>query len=121
MQSTGAVFIHPYNDPRVIAGQGTMALELLQQVTLPPLPAFNPRNIVDETRGGEYAIMIFQVCENCQSVIASYAMVMSCLFYMFLSRQFFLAAECSFNCLRYFGVLALSRSQNSKNLFDVCF
>jgi len=28
---TGAVFIHPYNDPRVMAGQGTAALELLQQ------------------------------------------------------------------------------------------
>lgn len=32
MASTGAVFIHPYNDPRVIAGQGTIALELLEQV-----------------------------------------------------------------------------------------
>jgi threonine dehydratase len=29
---TGAVFIHPYDDPRVIAGQGTIALELLEQV-----------------------------------------------------------------------------------------
>jgi threonine dehydratase len=27
--ATGAVFIHPYNDPRVIAGQGTAVLELL--------------------------------------------------------------------------------------------
>lgn len=27
----GAVFIHPYDDPRVIAGQGTCALELLEQ------------------------------------------------------------------------------------------
>lgn len=26
---TGAVIIHPYNDPRIIAGQGTSALELL--------------------------------------------------------------------------------------------
>lgn len=30
--ATGATFIHPYNDPRVIAGQGTAALELLDQV-----------------------------------------------------------------------------------------
>jgi threonine dehydratase len=30
--STGAAFIHPYNDPRVIAGQGTAALELLQEI-----------------------------------------------------------------------------------------
>lgn len=28
---TGAEFIHPYNDSRVIAGQGTCALELLEQ------------------------------------------------------------------------------------------
>jgi threonine dehydratase len=31
MQQTGATMIHPFNDPRVIAGQGTVALELLQQ------------------------------------------------------------------------------------------
>jgi threonine dehydratase len=29
---SGAAFIHPYDDPRVIAGQGTIALELLEQV-----------------------------------------------------------------------------------------
>lgn len=29
---TGAHVIHPYNDPRTIAGQGTAALELLEQV-----------------------------------------------------------------------------------------
>lgn len=29
---SGADFIHPYNDPRVIAGQGTCSLELNQQV-----------------------------------------------------------------------------------------
>jgi len=29
---TGAVFIHPYNDYRVIAGQATAALELMEQV-----------------------------------------------------------------------------------------
>lgn len=29
---TGAVVVHPYNDARVIAGQGTAALELLQEV-----------------------------------------------------------------------------------------
>jgi threonine dehydratase len=28
--ATGATIVHPYNDPRVIAGQGTAALELLQ-------------------------------------------------------------------------------------------
>ncbi|WP_116368430.1 pyridoxal-phosphate dependent enzyme [Parahaliea mediterranea] len=29
---TGAAFVHPYDDERVIAGQGTVALELLEQV-----------------------------------------------------------------------------------------
>ncbi len=32
VEKTGAVFIHPYNNPDVIAGQGTAALELLEQV-----------------------------------------------------------------------------------------
>ena len=31
MQQTGATMIHPFNDPRVIAGQGTVALEILRQ------------------------------------------------------------------------------------------
>ncbi|XP_034894643.1 serine racemase isoform X1 [Populus alba] len=31
MQETGAVLIHPYNDVRIISGQGTIALELLEQ------------------------------------------------------------------------------------------
>jgi threonine dehydratase len=29
-QRSGAVIIHPYNDPRIIAGQGTAALELIE-------------------------------------------------------------------------------------------
>jgi threonine dehydratase len=32
VERTGAVFIHPYNDARVMAGQGTTALELLEDV-----------------------------------------------------------------------------------------
>jgi threonine dehydratase len=41
-EQTGATFIHPYDDPRVIAGQGTAALELLEQaldleVVMPPV------------------------------------------------------------------------------------
>ncbi len=35
VRSTGAVFIHPYDNPRVIAGQGTAALELLEQMPTP--------------------------------------------------------------------------------------
>ena len=33
--ATGAELVHPYTDPRVIAGQGTAALELLGSVTAP--------------------------------------------------------------------------------------
>ena len=33
IEQTGASFIPPYDDPRIIAGQGTVALELLQQVS----------------------------------------------------------------------------------------
>ena len=32
VRDTGAAVVHPYNDPRVIAGQGTAALELLEEV-----------------------------------------------------------------------------------------
>ena len=31
-EETGADFVHPYNDPRVIAGQATCSLELTEQV-----------------------------------------------------------------------------------------
>jgi len=36
-QTTGATFVHAFDDPRVIAGQGTLGLELVEQ--LPPGPA----------------------------------------------------------------------------------
>lgn len=32
VERTGAAFVHPYEDPRVVAGQGTAALELLGEV-----------------------------------------------------------------------------------------
>uniref|UniRef100_A0A2P2JMJ9 Serine racemase n=1 Tax=Rhizophora mucronata TaxID=61149 RepID=A0A2P2JMJ9_RHIMU len=32
LKETGAVFLHPYNDNRIISGQGTISLELLEQV-----------------------------------------------------------------------------------------
>lgn len=32
IQETGATFVHPYNDYRIIAGQGTVALELLEEI-----------------------------------------------------------------------------------------
>jgi threonine dehydratase len=31
-RSTGADFVHPYNDPRVIAGQATCSREFMEQV-----------------------------------------------------------------------------------------
>jgi threonine dehydratase len=37
VEETGAVFVHPYDDHRIIAGQGTAALELLEE--LPDLDA----------------------------------------------------------------------------------
>lgn len=33
----GAMFIHPYDDDEVIAGQGTIALEILKEVSIPDL------------------------------------------------------------------------------------
>lgn len=32
IERTGATLVHPYDDPRIIAGQGTAALELLEEV-----------------------------------------------------------------------------------------
>ena len=32
LEETGAVEIHPYNDPRIIAGQGTAAMELMEEI-----------------------------------------------------------------------------------------
>lgn len=32
LNETGAVLVHPYNDPRTISGQGTLSLEFLEQV-----------------------------------------------------------------------------------------
>ncbi|KAK6947768.1 Pyridoxal-phosphate dependent enzyme [Dillenia turbinata] len=32
LQETGAVLVHPYNDARIISGQGTISLELLEKV-----------------------------------------------------------------------------------------
>lgn len=33
MQEHGYVYVHPYDDPEVIAGQGTVAMEILNQIT----------------------------------------------------------------------------------------
>ncbi len=37
LKSTESVFIHPYNDARIIAGQGTATLEILKDMNLPDI------------------------------------------------------------------------------------
>ena len=34
-ERTGAVYVHPFDDPRTIAGQGTVAVELIDQAETP--------------------------------------------------------------------------------------
>ena len=41
-QERGLTFVHPYDDPLVIAGQGTIGLELLRQVPERPFKVFAP-------------------------------------------------------------------------------
>ena len=41
-EQSGAVYIHPFDDPDVIAGQGTVALELLRQLQQRPDAVFIP-------------------------------------------------------------------------------
>ncbi len=41
-RKTGAYFIHPFDDPDVIAGQGTLGVEITQQLTTPPGVIFLP-------------------------------------------------------------------------------
>jgi threonine dehydratase len=41
-QQTGGFFIHPFNNPDVIAGQGTLGIEITQQLAEPPGIIFLP-------------------------------------------------------------------------------
>ena len=41
-EETGADFVHPYDDPRVIAGQATCSRELIDQAGRPRLPSVAP-------------------------------------------------------------------------------
>ena len=41
-ERTGAHFVPPYDDPRIIAGQGTCALELTEQLERPPQALITP-------------------------------------------------------------------------------
>ena len=49
VESTGATFVHAFDDPRVVAGQGTLGLELAEQ--LPP----GPGTVVIPVGGGGLA------------------------------------------------------------------
>ncbi len=42
VEEKGMTFIHPFDDPEVIAGQGTIALEMLRQCPEPPHALFVP-------------------------------------------------------------------------------
>lgn len=42
VERTGAYFVHPFNDPDVIAGQGTIGIEIGQQMAKPPAVVFVP-------------------------------------------------------------------------------
>ena len=68
LQKTRAVEIHPFDDPRVIAGQGTAALELIEEihdldVILTPIgggglicgTAIIPRRLQEQARVLHYA------------------------------------------------------------------
>jgi threonine dehydratase/serine racemase len=46
---TGATLIHPYNDPRIIAGQGTAALELLEDVVRQSSPLAPREEIISRS------------------------------------------------------------------------
>lgn len=48
-QETGAVFVHPYNNPHVVAGQGTIGLELAEQAAALDL---KPDTVLACTGGG---------------------------------------------------------------------
>jgi len=67
-QHTGATLIHPYTHPQVIAGQGTVALELVQQAKT-PLDA-----IVVPVGGGGLAagtwLALQQAAPDCELILA---------------------------------------------------
>ena len=48
-EATGAVFVHPYDDPLVIAGQGTVGMEILRQHS-------KPIDVIFVAVGGGYRI-----------------------------------------------------------------
>ena len=65
-QQTGATMIHPYDNPSVMAGQGTVALELLQQVE-------NLDVIIVPVGGGGLLSGVLTAAKSIQPNIAVYA------------------------------------------------
>ena len=45
-KETGAIFIHPYDDTDVIAGQGTIGMEILRQISDIPQKTINDRSTI---------------------------------------------------------------------------
>lgn len=46
-EDTGATFIHPFEDDEVIAGQGTIGLEILDELENPGRQLWSPSAAVD--------------------------------------------------------------------------
>ncbi len=45
----GLTFVHPFDDPQVFAGQGTIGMEILRQHPEPPTPSLSPWAAVDSS------------------------------------------------------------------------
>ena len=69
-QDTGAVFVHPYDDPGVIAGQGTLGVEMVEQAA-----AFNAKLdvVLSPVSGGGMAsgvaLALQTLAPECESVV----------------------------------------------------
>ena len=62
------VFVHPYDDPRIVAGQGTIALEMLQDVPqldtiVAPVGGGGMMDVIGQIRDGESKIKLYGYCE----------------------------------------------------------
>jgi len=57
-RKTKATFVHPYDDPAVIAGQGTVGMEILRQHSKPIHAIFVPVGVAADRRN----------CRLCQKI-----------------------------------------------------
>ena len=58
VEEEGRTLIHPFDDPLVIAGQGTIAMEILKQTT--GCAQFAARNSPRAIRGAQFAATIWR-------------------------------------------------------------